>query len=93
MSVIITPAPDPATTRPAQDPQWVVRPWSHPSSDQACLERSREDEAVRHWQSLVDRGLIGGNPPAPPAVVAQREANHRLFRSFALTHVRGRSHA
>ena len=75
MSVIITPAPDPATTRPAQDPQWVVRPRSARSSDQ--------DQAVLHWQALVDAGLIENrNPPAPPEVIAQREANHALFRSF-----------
>lgn len=87
MPAIITPAPRPATMRPVQDPQWVVRPWSHRVSDQACLERSREDEAVVHWQGLVDAGLIGGNPPAPAEVVAQREANEALFRGFG----RGRS--
>lgn len=93
MPVIITPTPDPATTRPAQDPQWVVQPWSIRSSDQACLERSREDEAVLNWQALVDAGQIGGNPPAPPEVVAQREANDALFRSLARSHVRVRSRA
>lgn len=85
MPVIVTPTPDPATTRPAQDPQWVVRPWSARSSDQ--------DEAVLHWQALVDAGLIGGNPPAPPEVVVQREANDALFRSLARPHVRVRSRA
>lgn len=87
MSVIITPAPRPATTRKAQDPQWVVRPPNHlaPHRD------NDQDAAVLHWQSLVDAGLIGGNPPAPPEVVAQREVNDRLFRSFVRPHVRVRS--
>lgn len=74
MPVIITPPSRPAATLPAQDPQWVVRPWSCRSND--------ADAAVLHWQSLVDRGLVGTNPPTPPEVVARREANDRLFRSL-----------
>lgn len=77
MPVIITPAPDPATTRPAQDPQWVARPPSQPSDDQPS--------AVHHWQALLDAGLIANqNPPAPPEVIARREANDALFRGFAI---------
>lgn len=74
MPVIFTPLSRPAATRPAQDPQSVVRPWSCRSND--------ADAAVLHWQALVDRGLIGGNPPAPPEVVSRREANDALFRSL-----------
>lgn len=70
-----TPTPRPVTTLPPLDPQRVVRPWSHRDDDQ--------DHAVLHWQSLVDRGLIGGNPPPSAEVVAQREANAAVFRGLA----------
>ncbi len=40
-------------------------------------------DAVRHWQSLVDRGLIGTRTETPPDVAANRDANERLFREIA----------
>lgn len=40
-------------------------------------------DAVRHWQSLIDRGLIGSRPETPPDVAANRDATDRLFRDIA----------
>lgn len=40
-------------------------------------------DAARHWQSLIDRGLIGSRPETPPDVAANRDATDRLFRDIA----------
>lgn len=40
-------------------------------------------DAVRHWQSLIDRGLIGSRPETPPDVAANRDATDQLFRAIA----------
>lgn len=76
-----TPTPLAANTTP-RDPQRTIRPDRHADTGQ--------HDAVTHWQALLDAGLIGYNPPAPPAVVAQREANAALFRSFARDRARAR---
>lgn len=42
-----------------------------------------EKRARLEWEYGLDNGLIPNrNPPASPEIVAQREANDRLFRSF-----------
>lgn len=40
-------------------------------------------DSVRHWQSLIDRGLIGSRPETPPDVAANRNATDQLFRAIA----------
>lgn len=43
-----------------------------------------ELQAKAEWEYMLDTGLIlNRNPPAPPHVIATRETNDRLFRSFA----------
>ncbi len=42
-----------------------------------------QQDAVRHWQSLLDAGLIGTRPDTPPDVAANRAATDALFRAIA----------
>ncbi|MCD2316541.1 hypothetical protein LQ954_10305 [Sphingomonas sp. IC-11] len=44
--------------------------------------------AVRHWQSLIDSGLIGKRTHTPPDVAANRDATDRLFREIARDRLR-----
>ena len=47
------------------------------------LPNHEHAEAARRWQAQLDAGLIPNrNPPAPPEVVARREATDALFRGF-----------
>ena len=39
-----------------------------------------QHDAVRHWQALLDAGLIGARPETPPDVAANRAATDALFR-------------
>jgi hypothetical protein len=67
--------PDPKPSRPAPVDTGPVANLTLPAHDHL--------DAARRWQALLDAGLYPNrNPPAPPAVVAQREANDALFRSF-----------
>lgn len=47
---------------------------------------NRTDEELQaraEWEYMLDTGqIINRNPPPSPEVVAAREANDRLFRSF-----------
>lgn len=67
--------PDPKSSRPAPvDTGPVVH---------LTLSTNDHLDAARRWQALLDAGLYPNrNPPAPPDVVARREANDALFRSF-----------
>ena len=59
-------------TRPVILPPAIfVDPAQHPEADR-----------VRAWQTHVDAGRIGGNPPMPADVLARLRATEALFRSL-----------
>ena len=64
------PEPTAPLARPA-----IVAPWARTGIGHA--------DPVRHWQTLVDRGLIGTPSPTPPAIAANRAATDALFRAIA----------
>ena len=47
------------------------------------LERDPQNPGLLNWQAHVAAGRIGANPPAPPAVVANRLRTAALFRDLA----------
>lgn len=77
--------PDHPTRRPAL----AQASGGHVFVQRAATPRGDAESFVDHWLSLIDRGLIGNNPPEPPEpphVAAQREANDALFRRAANPH-------
>jgi hypothetical protein len=73
MTVYAIPLPDPTISR---------EPGTY-TTQNSVYASDANDEHFAQWQAMIADGRIGGHPPAPPEVVAQRMANDALFRSFA----------
>lgn len=64
-------------------------PLRSPSADTSYNRTEDDIRAQAEWEWMLDNGLIiNRNPPPSPEVVAARDANDRLFRSFAHNRVR-----
>mgnify|MGYP006077565677 CR=1 FL=1 len=58
-------------------------PMRSPTVETDCNRTEEELQAKAEWEYMLDTGqIINRNPPPSPEVVAAREANDRLFRSF-----------
>ncbi len=72
----------PAKTRTVGVPRDQY-PMRSPTVDTSYNRTEEEVRAQAEWERMLDAGLIiNRNPPPAPDVVATREANDRLFRSF-----------
>lgn len=56
--------------------------WVHPAGP-----NDDRDPVVR-WQAHLATGRLGANPPAPPHIVAQRDATAAQFAQYARDHRR-----